>query len=143
MSTNISQFHHCSVRVSVPACLLLSGVHFSMLPSFPLRYCTFSRNQTPRLFPPCSLSIRKDTSLMSKALRELSGASNLKDKRVGHYLVTWTLSWPLARRQFNNAVQYMKSAISAHTTREACKAAVEGGRQWGKRQPSDDVGGLE
>ena len=43
---------------------------------------------------------------MSKALQELSGASNLKDERVGHDWATWVLTCPLARRQFNNAVQY-------------------------------------
>ena len=62
---------------------------------------------------------------MCKALRELSGASNLKDERVGHYLATSALSCPLARRQFNKAVQYVNSATSTHTTGEACKAAVE------------------
>ena len=62
---------------------------------------------------------------MSKALRELSGASNLKDERLGHYLATWALSCPVARRQFNNAVQYVNSATSTHTTGETCKAAVE------------------
>ena len=34
-------------------------------------------------------STGKDTSLLSNALRDLSGASNLKDERVGHYLATW------------------------------------------------------
>ena len=63
--------------------------------------------------------------LLSKALRELSGASNLKDERVGHYLATWALSCPLAQRQFNNAVQYVNSATSTHTPGEACKAALE------------------
>ena len=44
---------------------------------------------------------------------------------MGHYLATWALSCPLARRQFNNAVKYVNSASSTHTTGEACKAAVE------------------
>ena len=44
---------------------------------------------------------------------------------MGHYLATWALSCPLARQQFNNAVQYVNSATSDHTTGEACKAAVE------------------
>ena len=35
------------------------------------------------------------------------------------------MSCPLARRQFNNAVQYVNSATSTHTTGEACKAAIE------------------
>ena len=95
-----------------------------MLPSLALRYCTFLCNETPRHFPPCS-STGQDTSLLSKALRELSGASNLKDERVGHYLATWAVSCPLARRQFNNAIQYVNTATSTHTTGEACKAAVE------------------
>ena len=77
---------------------------------------------TSPLAPPSS---GKDTSLWSKALRELSGAANLKDEWVGNYLATWAVSCPLARRQFNNAVQYVNSATSTHTTGEACKAAVE------------------
>ena len=72
----------------------------------------------PATSPLAPSSTGKDTSLLSKALRELCGASNLKDERVGHYLATWALSCPLAWRQFNNAT-------STHTTDEACKAAVE------------------
>ena len=79
----------------------------------------------PATSPLAPSSTGKDTSLLSKALGELSGASNLKDERVGHYLATWELSCPLARRQFNNAVQYVNSATSTRTTGEACKAAVE------------------
>ena len=78
----------------------------------------------PATSPLAPSSTGKDTSLLSKALRDLSGASNLKDERVGHYLATWALSCPLARRQFNNTVQYVNSATSTHTG-EACKAAVE------------------
>ena len=44
---------------------------------------------------------------------------------MGHYLATRALSCPLARRQFNTAVQYVNSATSTQTTGEACKAAVE------------------
>ena len=79
----------------------------------------------PATTPLAPSSTGKDTSLLSKALRELSGASNLKDERMGHYLATWALSCPLARRQFNNAVQHVHSATSTQTTGEACKAAVE------------------
>ena len=79
----------------------------------------------PATSPLAPSSTGNDTSLLSKALRELSGASNLKDERVGHYLTTWALSCPLARRQFNNAVQYLNSATSTHTTGEAWKATVE------------------
>ena len=79
----------------------------------------------PATSPLAPSSTGKDTSLLSKALRDLSGASNLKDKRVGLYLAKWALSCPLARRQVNNAVQYVNSATSTHTTGEACKAAVE------------------
>ena len=95
-----------------------------MVPSFPLRYYTFLCNETPRMSPLAPSSTGKDTSLLSKALRELSGASTLKDERVGHYLA-WAVSCTLARRHFNNAVQYVNSATSTHTTGEACKAAVE------------------
>ena len=35
--------------------------------------------------PPAPSSTGKDTSLLCKALRDLSGASNLKDERVGHH----------------------------------------------------------
>ena len=79
----------------------------------------------PATSPLAPSSTGKDTSLLSKALQELSGASNLKDEGAGHYLATWALSCPLARRQFNNAIQYVNSATSTHTTGEACKAAVE------------------
>ena len=44
---------------------------------------------------------------------------------MGHYLATWALSCPLARRQFNKAFQYVNSATSTDITGEACKAAVE------------------
>ena len=44
---------------------------------------------------------------------------------MGHYLATWALSCPLARRQFNNAVRYVNTATSTQTIAEACKAAVE------------------
>ena len=125
MSTNISQFLHCSVRACVHACLLLSVVHCSMLPSFPLRYCTFLCNETPRHYPPCSLLTREGYFRFVQGTTGLSGASNLKDERVGHYLATWALSCPLARRQFNNAVQHVNSATSTQTTGEECKAAVE------------------
>ena len=79
----------------------------------------------PAIYSLAPSSTGKDTSLLSKALRELSGASNLKDERVGHYLATWALSCPLARQQFNNAVQYGNSATSTHASGEAYKAAVE------------------
>ena len=57
---------------------------------------------------------------MSKALRDLSGSSNLSAERVGHYLATWALSCPLARRQFGNVVQYVNTATSTHTTGAGC-----------------------
>ena len=79
----------------------------------------------PATSPLAPTSPGKDTCLLSKALRDLSGASNLKDERVGHYLATWALSCPLARRQFNNAVHYVNSGNSTHPTGEACKATVE------------------
>ena len=65
----------------------------------------------PATTPLAPSSPGKDTSLLSKAVRELTGASTLKDERVGHYLATWALSCTLARRQFNNAVQHVNSAI--------------------------------
>ena len=78
----------------------------------------------PAKSPLAPSSTEKDISLLSKAIWDLSGAANLKDERVGHYLATWALSCPLARRQFNNAVQHVNSATSTQTTGEACKAAV-------------------
>ena len=79
----------------------------------------------PATSPLAPSSTGKDTPLLSKALRDLSGASSLKNERVGHYLATWELSCPLAQWQFNNAVQYVNTATSTQTTREACKAAFE------------------
>ena len=79
----------------------------------------------PATTPLAPSSPGKDTSLLSKALRELNWASNLKDEQVGHYLATWALSCALARRQFNNGVQHVNSATSTQTTGEACKAAVD------------------
>ena len=70
-------------------------------------------------------STGEDIFLLSMALGELSGATSLNDEQVGHYLATWALSCPLARRQFNNAIQYVNTATSTQTTGEACKAAVE------------------
>ena len=80
------------------------------------------RPATTPLAPPTP---GEDPSLLSKALRDLSGATSLKDDRVGQYLADWALSCPLARQQSNNAVQHVHAATSAHTTGEACKAAVE------------------
>ena len=79
----------------------------------------------PTTSPLAHSSTGKHTSLLSKALQDLSKASSLKDERVGRYLATWALSCPLARRQFNNAVQYVNTATSTQTMGEACKAAVE------------------
>ena len=44
--------------------------------------------------------------------------------RVGHYLATWALLCPLARRQFKKAVQYVNTP-PPQTTGEASKAAIE------------------
>ena len=85
-----------------------------MAPSLTLRYFASLCNEKPRHFPPCSLLTRKDTSLWSKALRGLSGASSLKDERVGHYLATWALSWPLARWQFNKTKCYRGARPSSY-----------------------------
>ena len=80
------------------------------------------RPSTSRLAPS---STGEDTSLLSMALQDLSGATSLKDEQVGHYLATWAVSCPLARRQFNNAVQYVNAATSTQTTGDACKDAIE------------------
>ena len=121
MSTHISKFLHCapvhacySPQFTVP-CFLLSRLDIT--PFFAMK--------RPAISPLAPSSTGNDTSHLSKALRELSGASNLKDERVGHYLATWALSCPLARRQFKNAVQYVNPDTSTHTKGEACKAAVE------------------
>ena len=79
----------------------------------------------PATSPLAPSSTGKDSSRLSKALRDLSGASDLKNERVGHYLATWAISCPLARRQFNNALQYVNTATATQNTGEACKAAVE------------------
>ena len=78
----------------------------------------------PATSPLAPSSTGKNTSLLSTVLRDLSGASNIKDERVGHYSTTCALSCPLLRRQFNNAVQCVNTATSTQTTGEACKAAV-------------------
>ena len=67
--------------------------------------------------PPSTSSLARsstggDSSLLSKALGNLSGATSLKNERVGHYLATWALSCPLAQRLFNNGVQYVNTATS-------------------------------
>ena len=81
--------------------------------------------KSPTTYRLAPSSTGKDTYLLSKALRDLSGASSLKDERVGHDSATWALSCPLARRKFNNAVQYMHAATSTQAAGEACKAAIE------------------
>ena len=66
----------------------------------------------PFTYPIPPSSTGEDTSLFSKALRDLSGATSLKDERVGHYLAPWVLSYPLVQRQFSNAIQYVNTATS-------------------------------
>ena len=68
---------------------------------------------------------REHPSLLSRALWDLSGATGLKDDHVGQYLATWDLSWPLAWRQLNNAIQHITAATPPATTGEVCKGAVE------------------
>ena len=121
MSTQMWEFFHCCAvhACYCPQCI----VPWFLLSRLDIAH--FFAMKRPATSPLAPSSTGKDTSLLSKALRELSGASNLKDERVGHYLATWALSCPLARRQFNNAVQYVNSATSTHTTDEACRAAVE------------------
>ena len=121
MSTQMSQFLHCS---AVHACYRPQFIVPCFLLSC-LDIAHFFAMKRPATSPHAPSSTGKDTSLLSKALRELSGSFNRKDDRVGHYLAMWALSCPLARRQFNNAVQYGNSATSIHATGEACKAAVE------------------
>ena len=70
-------------------------------------------------------STGEDASLLSKALRGLSGAISLKDGQAGHYLAKWALLCPLAQQQFNNAVQRVNTVTPAQTMVEACKAAVK------------------
>ena len=87
-----------------------------------LYFCAMKRPSTSPLAPS---STREDTSLLSKALRDLSGATSLKDGWVCHDLAMWALPCPLAGRQWNNTVQYVNTATSIQTTGEACKATVE------------------
>ena len=96
-----------------------------MFLSLTLRYFVFRCNETPLDFPLAPYPIREDTTLLSKARQDLTGATRLRNERVGHYWATWALSCLLARRQVNNAVQYMHTATSAHSTDAAWKAAVE------------------
>ena len=62
-----------------------------MVPSITLRYFPFLCNERHTTSPLAPSSTGKDTSLMSKAPRDLTGASSLKDERMVHYLATWTL----------------------------------------------------
>ena len=75
----------------------------------------FAMNR-PSTSPLATPSTREDTSPLSMALPDRAGAFSLKDKRVGHYLAMWALSCPLAWRQFNNDVEYVNTATSAHAT---------------------------
>ena len=100
----------------------------------------------PATSPLAPSSTGNDTSLLSKALRDLSGASNLKDERVGHYLATWALSCPLARRQFNNAVQYVNTATStAHWRRRSSqnvrKPRKDKGKGWAREHILPEIVG--
>ena len=79
----------------------------------------------PTTTPLAPSSIGEDPSLLSKALRDLSGATSLKDDQVGHDLAMWAVSCPLAWRQFIKSTQHVNTATSAQTPGEACKAAVE------------------
>ena len=121
MSTQMCQFHHCS---AVHACYCPECIVPWFLPSR-LDITHFFAMNRPATSPLASFSTAKDTSLLSQALRDLSGASNLKDKRVGHDLAKWALSCSLAQRKFNNAVQYVNTATSTQTRGEACKDTVE------------------
>ena len=112
---------HCSAvhACYCPRCI----VPWSLLSRLDIsHFFTIKRPSTSPLAPS---SAGEDTSLLSKVLQDLSGASSLEDERMGHYLATWALSCPLAGQQFNNAVQYVNTATSTQTTGEACKAAVE------------------
>ena len=82
-------------------------------------------DKRPATTPLAPSSTGKDPSLLSKELRDLSGATSLKDERLGHYLAQWALSCPLARWQFNNAIQGVNTVTSVHTTGHTCKAAIE------------------
>ena len=62
---------------------------------------------------------------MTKALRELSGVTSLKDNRAGHYLARWALSCPLAFRQFSVAFKDLNVGTSSPHTGDAMKRAVE------------------
>ena len=64
-------------------------------------------------------STGEDPFLISKALRDLTGATNVEDDQVGHYLAVWALYCHLAMRRFNKAVQYVNTASSPKTTCEA------------------------
>ena len=121
MSTKKCHFLHCSVvhACYCPSCILLC----SSIPRIDISYFFAMKRPSTSSFAPTSTG--QHTSLLSMALRDLSGASNLKHERVGHYLATWALSCPIARRHFNNAVQHVNTATSTQTTVEACKAAVE------------------
>ena len=121
MSTNKCHFLHCSAvhsrycRQCIVPWSLLSRVDVS-------HFFAMKRLANSPLAPS---STGKDTSLLPMASPDLNPASSPKDEQVEHYLPLWALSCPLARRQFNNVVQYVHTATSTQTTVEACKAAAE------------------
>ena len=121
MSTHMWQFLHCFAVHSCfcPYCI----VPWFLLSRLDITHFFAMKRPAPSLHTPSSTG--QDISLLSKELRDLSGASNLKDERLGHYLATWVPACPLARRRFKSAVEYVNTATSIQTTDEARKAAVE------------------
>ena len=100
------------------ASLLLPMVHCFMTPSLTLTFLIFHSTETSLHYPSCTtLNWGGPPPIVCEALRDLSGATNLRDDRVGHYLAAWALSCPLARRQFNKAVQYVNTASPPPTLR--------------------------
>ena len=86
VSSKNCHFLYCS---ALHACL--TAVHSPLFISHPLRYFVFLCNGMSLHFPSCSPSTGKNTSLLSRALRDFTGATSLNDERIGYYLATWAL----------------------------------------------------
>ena len=63
---------------------------------FHLDISYFFAMKRPSTSPLAPSSTGEDTPRFSMALRDFSGATSLKDERVGHYLAVWARSCPLA-----------------------------------------------
>ena len=79
----------------------------------------------PATSPLAPSSTGRDTSLLSKALRDLSGASNIQDERTWPLLGHVGAIMPPSRAAIQQRRPICEHRHFYQTTGEACKAAVE------------------